>query len=40
MRIGPTSWLLDQLDSKQLLVTLVIANLVGLLLALTLPFFA
>jgi hypothetical protein len=40
MGIGSTSWLLDHLDSKQLLVTLVIANLVGLLLALMLLFFA
>ena len=40
MRIGPTSLLLDQLDSKQLLFTLVIANIVGLLLALMLLLFA
>ena len=29
MRIGPPSWLLDQIDSKQLFFGLVIANLVG-----------
>ena len=40
MRIGSASWLLDHLDSKQVFFGLVIANLVGVLLALAILFFA
>ena len=40
MRIGPQSWLLDQIDSKQVFFGLVIANLVGILLTVTILIFA
>ena len=40
MLMQSASWFLDNLDSKRLFLVLVIANVVGIVLALTLLYFA